>query len=61
MVMWTVVMVLMKPIVMKLDLAKCAKHISSVAQMVAPALRKALFVTSTRTALMVLMRNTVVS
>lgn len=54
-------MVLMKPTVMKLDLEKCAKHISSVAQMVVHALRRGLCVTSTITALMDLMKNTVVS
>jgi hypothetical protein len=57
----TVVMVVTKPSVTKPDQAKCAKQMSSVALMVAPALRRALCVTNTRTALTDLMRSTVVS
>jgi len=54
-------MAVMKRNVTRPDLVKCAKQMSFVVRMVAPALKKALFVTSTRIALMGLMRSTVVS
>jgi hypothetical protein len=61
MAMWTVVMVVMKPSVTRPDLAKCVKPMSFAVQMVVPALKRVLYVTSIKTVLMAQMRNTVVS
>jgi len=61
MVVWTVVMAVTKPSVTRPDMAKCAKQMNSAVKMVAPALRRALCVTSKRIVLMDLMRNIVVS
>jgi hypothetical protein len=54
-------MAVTKPSVTRPDMAKCAKQMNSAVKMVAPALRRALCVTSKRIVLMDLMRNIVVS
>lgn len=61
MAMWTVVMAVTKPSVTRPDLAKCAKLMSFAVQMVVPALRRVLYVTSIRTVLMAPMKSIVVS